>query len=183
MVGSCPVTSVSEACLSVAGGVLAGVISDRLEKRASTCGLMLLLAAPTVSPAASSGPRGLQTVPHSPPTSQCPLPSARAPLAQQAQLHSRSCLLSPAPPWTPCPTCAAATGSAWAVQAAPLIGVPLAPDKLLPHLLGIVDPSHHDTWCIPQNKAWFSAILGSRTWPITDPERLPSEEVPSGLVA
>lgn len=32
------------------GGILAGVISDRLEKRASTCGLMLLLAAPTVSP-------------------------------------------------------------------------------------------------------------------------------------
>nr|XP_054104897.1 glucose-6-phosphate exchanger SLC37A1 isoform X3 [Callithrix jacchus] len=30
------------------GGVLAGVISDRLEKRASTCGLMLLLAAPTL---------------------------------------------------------------------------------------------------------------------------------------
>uniref|UniRef100_A0A2K5XT85 Solute carrier family 37 member 1 n=1 Tax=Mandrillus leucophaeus TaxID=9568 RepID=A0A2K5XT85_MANLE len=29
------------------GGILAGVISDRLEKRASTCGLMLLLAAPT----------------------------------------------------------------------------------------------------------------------------------------
>uniref|UniRef100_A0A8C6RWY2 Solute carrier family 37 (glycerol-3-phosphate transporter), member 1 n=1 Tax=Nannospalax galili TaxID=1026970 RepID=A0A8C6RWY2_NANGA len=31
------------------GGILAGVVSDRLEKRASTCGLMLLLAAPTVS--------------------------------------------------------------------------------------------------------------------------------------
>ncbi|XP_076975104.1 glucose-6-phosphate exchanger SLC37A1 isoform X5 [Tamandua tetradactyla] len=30
------------------GGVLAGVVSDRLEKRASTCGLMLLLAAPTL---------------------------------------------------------------------------------------------------------------------------------------
>ncbi|XP_059954435.1 glucose-6-phosphate exchanger SLC37A1 [Mesoplodon densirostris] len=30
------------------GGILAGVISDRLEKRASTCGLMLLLAAPTL---------------------------------------------------------------------------------------------------------------------------------------
>uniref|UniRef100_A0A5F9DNQ7 Solute carrier family 37 member 1 n=1 Tax=Oryctolagus cuniculus TaxID=9986 RepID=A0A5F9DNQ7_RABIT len=29
------------------GGILAGMISDRLEKRASTCGLMLLLAAPT----------------------------------------------------------------------------------------------------------------------------------------
>lgn len=37
--------------LCIAGGILAGVISDRLEKRASTCGLMLLLAAPTVSPA------------------------------------------------------------------------------------------------------------------------------------
>ena len=35
--------------LCIAGGILAGVISDRLEKRASTCGLMLLLAAPTVS--------------------------------------------------------------------------------------------------------------------------------------
>ncbi|CAO2608603.1 Glucose-6-phosphate exchanger SLC37A1 [Lemmus lemmus] len=31
------------------GGILAGVISDRLEKRASTCGLMLLLAAPTTA--------------------------------------------------------------------------------------------------------------------------------------
>uniref|UniRef100_A0A8C6ZIR6 Solute carrier family 37 member 1 n=1 Tax=Nothoprocta perdicaria TaxID=30464 RepID=A0A8C6ZIR6_NOTPE len=30
------------------GGILAGLISDRLEKRASTCGMMLLLAAPTV---------------------------------------------------------------------------------------------------------------------------------------
>ncbi|XP_010634787.1 glucose-6-phosphate exchanger SLC37A1 [Fukomys damarensis] len=30
------------------GGILAGVVSDRLEKRASTCGLMLLLAAPTL---------------------------------------------------------------------------------------------------------------------------------------
>ncbi|XP_032132675.1 glucose-6-phosphate exchanger SLC37A1 isoform X2 [Sapajus apella] len=30
------------------GGILAGVISDRLEKRATTCGLMLLLAAPTL---------------------------------------------------------------------------------------------------------------------------------------
>lgn len=30
------------------GGILAGVISDRLKKRASTCGLMLLLAAPTL---------------------------------------------------------------------------------------------------------------------------------------
>ncbi|XP_060054766.1 glucose-6-phosphate exchanger SLC37A1 [Erinaceus europaeus] len=30
------------------GGVLAGVVSDRLEKRAATCGLMLLLAVPTL---------------------------------------------------------------------------------------------------------------------------------------
>lgn len=30
------------------GGILAGVVSDRLGKRASTCGLMLLLAAPTL---------------------------------------------------------------------------------------------------------------------------------------
>ncbi|XP_021262079.1 glucose-6-phosphate exchanger SLC37A1 isoform X1 [Numida meleagris] len=30
------------------GGILAGQISDRLEKRASTCGMMLLLAAPTL---------------------------------------------------------------------------------------------------------------------------------------
>ncbi|XP_006870911.1 PREDICTED: glycerol-3-phosphate transporter [Chrysochloris asiatica] len=30
------------------GGILAGLVSDRLEKRASTCGLMLLLAAPTL---------------------------------------------------------------------------------------------------------------------------------------
>lgn len=32
----------------LSGGILAGLISDRLEKRASTCGMMLLLAAPTV---------------------------------------------------------------------------------------------------------------------------------------
>uniref|UniRef100_A0A8C0EUN3 Solute carrier family 37 member 1 n=1 Tax=Bubo bubo TaxID=30461 RepID=A0A8C0EUN3_BUBBB len=31
------------------GGILAGLISDRLEKRASTCGMMLLLAAPTAT--------------------------------------------------------------------------------------------------------------------------------------
>ncbi|NXU54513.1 G6PT2 protein, partial [Turnix velox] len=30
------------------GGILAGLISDRLEKRASTCGMMFLLAAPTL---------------------------------------------------------------------------------------------------------------------------------------
>ncbi|KFO76140.1 Glycerol-3-phosphate transporter, partial [Cuculus canorus] len=30
------------------GGILAGLISDRLKKRASTCGMMLLLAAPTL---------------------------------------------------------------------------------------------------------------------------------------
>ncbi|XP_073215855.1 glucose-6-phosphate exchanger SLC37A1 isoform X2 [Lepidochelys kempii] len=30
------------------GGILAGMISDRLEKRASTCGMMLLLAAPAL---------------------------------------------------------------------------------------------------------------------------------------
>ncbi|NWV01496.1 G6PT2 protein, partial [Upupa epops] len=30
------------------GGILAGLISDRLEKRASTCGMMLLIAAPTL---------------------------------------------------------------------------------------------------------------------------------------
>uniref|UniRef100_A0A672I471 Major facilitator superfamily (MFS) profile domain-containing protein n=1 Tax=Salarias fasciatus TaxID=181472 RepID=A0A672I471_SALFA len=33
----------------IVGGVLAGVISDKLGKRASTCAVMLLLAAPTVS--------------------------------------------------------------------------------------------------------------------------------------
>lgn len=32
----------------LSGGILAGLISDKLEKRASTCGMMLLLAAPTV---------------------------------------------------------------------------------------------------------------------------------------
>lgn len=41
--------SLQDPPLCLAGGILAGVISDRLEKRASTCGLMLLLAAPTVS--------------------------------------------------------------------------------------------------------------------------------------
>lgn len=52
--------------LCLAGGILAGVISDRLEKRASTCGLMLLLAAPTVGPAAppaSSRPPHLRISP------------------------------------------------------------------------------------------------------------------------
>ncbi|XP_077900822.1 glucose-6-phosphate exchanger SLC37A1 isoform X1 [Ictidomys tridecemlineatus] len=48
------------------GGILAGVISDRLEKRASTCGLMLLLAAPTLYVFSSVSKMGLEaTVGHS----------------------------------------------------------------------------------------------------------------------
>nr|XP_014337590.1 PREDICTED: glycerol-3-phosphate transporter [Bos mutus] len=42
------------------GGILAGVISDRLEKRASTCGLMLLLAAPTLYAFSSISRMGLE---------------------------------------------------------------------------------------------------------------------------
>ncbi|KAM9696464.1 glucose-6-phosphate exchanger SLC37A1 isoform 2-T3 [Dama dama] len=42
------------------GGILAGVISDRLEKRASTCGLMLLLAAPTLYTFSSISKMGLE---------------------------------------------------------------------------------------------------------------------------
>ncbi|XP_055975358.1 glucose-6-phosphate exchanger SLC37A1 [Sorex fumeus] len=42
------------------GGILAGVISDRLEKRASTCGLMLLLAAPTLYVFSSISKAGLE---------------------------------------------------------------------------------------------------------------------------
>ncbi|XP_021005174.1 glucose-6-phosphate exchanger SLC37A1 [Mus caroli] len=42
------------------GGILAGVISDRLEKRASTCGLMLLLAAPTLYVFSSVSRMGLE---------------------------------------------------------------------------------------------------------------------------
>lgn len=42
------------------GGILAGVISDRLEKRASTCGLMLLLAAPTLYAFSSISKMGLE---------------------------------------------------------------------------------------------------------------------------
>lgn len=42
------------------GGVLAGAISDRLEKRASTCGLMLLLAAPTLYVFSSISKAGLE---------------------------------------------------------------------------------------------------------------------------
>lgn len=64
--------------LSPAGGILAGVISDRLEKRASTCGLMLLLAAPTVRPAPNliRAPAPLETAPLSSPqhTRQLPGP-------------------------------------------------------------------------------------------------------------
>lgn len=56
-------TSPSGPSLCLAGGILAGVISDRLEKRASTCGLMLLLAAPTVSPAPPPGPLPLVPFP------------------------------------------------------------------------------------------------------------------------
>ncbi|XP_038657232.1 glucose-6-phosphate exchanger SLC37A1-like [Scyliorhinus canicula] len=33
----------------IIGGILAGVISDYTKKRATTCGVMLLLAAPTIS--------------------------------------------------------------------------------------------------------------------------------------
>lgn len=42
------------------GGILAGVVSDRLEKRASTCGLMLLLAAPTLYVFSSVSRTGLE---------------------------------------------------------------------------------------------------------------------------
>ncbi|XP_036024256.1 glucose-6-phosphate exchanger SLC37A1 isoform X2 [Onychomys torridus] len=42
------------------GGILAGVISDRLEKRASTCALMLLLAAPTLYVFSSVSKMGLE---------------------------------------------------------------------------------------------------------------------------
>ncbi|NXU80838.1 G6PT2 protein, partial [Oreotrochilus melanogaster] len=42
------------------GGILAGLISDRLEKRASTCGMMLLLAAPTVRVYPSLSKMGLE---------------------------------------------------------------------------------------------------------------------------
>lgn len=67
----------SGSSLCLAGGILAGVISDRLEKRASTCGLMLLLAAPTVGPAAPPprhGPHTSGTAPMSshPHTCSCP---------------------------------------------------------------------------------------------------------------
>lgn len=56
---SCQTSALEAAPLpfSVTGGILAGVISDRLEKRATTCGLMLLLAAPTVSPGSARGRR------------------------------------------------------------------------------------------------------------------------------
>lgn len=64
----------SSVCL--AGGILAGVISDRLEKRASTCGLMLLLAAPTVGPAA-------------PPPRHSPHTSGTAPMSSHP--HTCSC--------------------------------------------------------------------------------------------
>uniref|UniRef100_A0A673YWT4 Solute carrier family 37 member 1 n=1 Tax=Salmo trutta TaxID=8032 RepID=A0A673YWT4_SALTR len=39
----------------IVGGILAGVISDKLGKRATTCAVMLLLAAPTVSQSLSLG--------------------------------------------------------------------------------------------------------------------------------
>ncbi|XP_058152270.1 glucose-6-phosphate exchanger SLC37A1 isoform X1 [Dasypus novemcinctus] len=42
------------------GGILAGVVSDRLEKRASTCGLMLLLAAPTLYAFSAISKMGLE---------------------------------------------------------------------------------------------------------------------------
>ena len=43
-------TDIMISCVHVcSGGILAGVISDKLGKRATTCAVMLLLAAPTVS--------------------------------------------------------------------------------------------------------------------------------------
>lgn len=42
-------TFVHSVCVCCTGGILAGVISDKLGKRATTCAIMLLLAAPTVS--------------------------------------------------------------------------------------------------------------------------------------
>lgn len=65
----------------IAGGILAGVVSDRLGKRASTCGLMLLLAAPTVSlPRPPTHPRMLPTPGRSPlPPPDPPWPSLPRP--------------------------------------------------------------------------------------------------------
>uniref|UniRef100_A0A3B4BJD1 Major facilitator superfamily (MFS) profile domain-containing protein n=1 Tax=Periophthalmus magnuspinnatus TaxID=409849 RepID=A0A3B4BJD1_9GOBI len=47
----------------IIGGVLAGVVSDKLDKRATTCAVMLLLAAPTVSPLChAQGPQSMLLV-------------------------------------------------------------------------------------------------------------------------
>nr|XP_056714217.1 glucose-6-phosphate exchanger SLC37A1 [Euleptes europaea] len=42
------------------GGILAGIISDRLKKRASTCGIMLLIAAPTLYVFSAVSKKGLE---------------------------------------------------------------------------------------------------------------------------
>ncbi|XP_034511087.1 glucose-6-phosphate exchanger SLC37A1 isoform X4 [Ailuropoda melanoleuca] len=78
------------------GGILAGVISDRLEKRASTCGLMLLLAAPTLYVFSTISKMGLEaTVGHAQ-KSQGKLPRPR-----HCDRHHRRdwlCRSGPGPP-------------------------------------------------------------------------------------
>lgn len=76
--------------LRVAGGILAGVISDRLEKRASTCGLMLLLAAPTVSLRPSLHP----ALP-GPRASSSSHPAPQQTLSRPAQTQPHSWLMVP----------------------------------------------------------------------------------------
>lgn len=99
--GSSCQTSVPEASpVSVTGGILAGVISDRLEKRASTCGLMLLLAAPTVSPASA----------HSYRQSLVSLPATSVPCLRPTSLEThlvprwdyRASVLACLSPWAAC---------------------------------------------------------------------------------
>lgn len=79
--------------LCTAGGILAGVISDRLEKRASTCGLMLLLAAPTVS-----CPPHPPAVPLCPPPASAPAGQARSIRGSDLPPQTRVCRARPPPP-------------------------------------------------------------------------------------
>lgn len=85
--------------LCIAGGILAGVISDRLKKRASTCGLMLLLAAPTVS---LPPPRGTATLlpasKHSPACPPGPGCSVHGSWPQNTLSHTARVCRTPASP-------------------------------------------------------------------------------------
>lgn len=139
--------------LCVAGGILAGVISDRLEKRASTCGLMLLLAAPTVSMHPCLPPRPetailLPSSKHSPSTRPRLLRAWL--MASEYPLAHRVSLQSPSAAWSCraalCCSCSLGRHLPFPPPPRPPTQPPayLWGPSTFPASPGSVDPAHHD---------------------------------------